>query len=278
MKPLDLPVDLLRAFLATADLGTVTAAAERIGRTQPAVSMRLRRLEELAGQALFRRCGRMLALTPAGEILREHARRMIDAHDAAVAAIAAAPLRGSIRIGVIQDVADSCLADTLGRFARLHPGVRLDLQVGGSAALRDRVATGALDLAVGLDDSGDAAAPPLPLHWLGDATLLDRSPLPLALLDAPCAFRNAALAALDAIGRPWRLAVSGPSLSGLRAAVNAGLGLTCRTPLGMAGVARVAGLPALPSTRLAVMVAPDGRSAAVEAMAELLRQELIRLP
>lgn len=236
----DLPLDLLRTFVAVADLGTVTGAAGRIGRTQPAVTQQLRRLESLLGRPLFLRQRRRLSLAPAGEALLHHARRLLDANDSAVAAIASAPLAGPVRVGLVQDFADTLLSGVLADFAHAHPELRLDVQVGGSAALRRSLADGRLDLALCVAQPREEPVRAAPMCWLGAAPLAARDPVPLVLLDAPCAFRDAALMALEAAGRRWRLAVSTPSVSALKAAVAAGLGLTVRT----ADLAELGELPA----------------------------------
>jgi DNA-binding transcriptional LysR family regulator len=225
----DLPLDLLRTFLAVADIGSVTGAAGRIGRTQPAVTLQLRRLESLLGRPLFLRQRRRLSLAPAGEALLLHARRLLDANDSAVAAVASEPLAGPVRVGLIQDFADTLLAGVLANFALAHPEVRLDVQVGGSAALRRSLADGRLDLALCVAQPREDPILTAPMCWLGAAVLAERDPVPLVLLDAPCVFRDAALMALEAAGLRWRLAVSTPSVSALNAAVAAGLGLTVRT-------------------------------------------------
>lgn len=271
MKALDLPVDLLRAFAAACRLGSVTRAAELLGRTQPAISLQLRRLEHLAGRPLLCRQGRKLALTPLGEVLLDHAGRVLDAHDAALAALAAEPLSGRLRIGMIQDVADTALVQALARFSRRHAQVRLDLRVAGSQELRRLLAESELDVAVCSAAAADGDVV-LPMEWFGSAALLTAEPLPLALLDAPCPFRQAAIDALDRTGRPWRMVVSGSSLSGLRAAVAAGLAVTCRWRFGMAGLPALslASLPALPLAGLQVL--QQGAQAAP--LADLLRQEI----
>ncbi len=225
----DLPLDLLRTFVAVADLGSVTGAAGRVGRTQPAITLQMRRLETLLGRPLFLRQRRRLSLAPAGEALLLHARRLLDANDSAVAALAAEPLAGPVRVGLVQDFADTLLAGVLADFAHCHPELRLDVQVGGSAALRRSLADGRLDLALCMAQPREEPIRSAPLCWLGAAPLAERDPVPLVLLDAPCVFRDAALMALEAAGRRWRLAVSTPSVSALKAAVAAGLGLTVRT-------------------------------------------------
>jgi len=138
-------------------------------------------------------------------------------------------LAGAVRVGLVQDFADTLLAGVLADFAAFNPKLNLDVQVGGSSALRRSLADGRLDLALCVAQPREEPLVAAPMCWLGDPALAERDPLPLALLDSPCVFRDAALMALEAAGRRWRLAVSTPTVSALQAAVAAGLGLTVRT-------------------------------------------------
>lgn len=274
---MDLPLDLLRTFVAVAELGSVTRAAERVGRTQPAVTLQLRRLEALAGRPLFLRQRRRLSLAPQGGVLLHHARAVLAANDAAVAALLAEPLSGPVRVGLVQDFADTLLPDVLARFAAAHDGVRLEVAVAGSAGLRARLSDGALDVIMCAARPAEAAILVTPLCWLGEARLATRDPLPLALLEPPCGYRDAALAALERAGRRWRVVVTSPSLSGLRAAVAAGLGLTARSHLlGGLPVVEDGGLPVLDPIGHTVLVA-ENAGAAPRTLAGLLRTAMVGL-
>ncbi|GAA0570414.1 LysR substrate-binding domain-containing protein [Caenispirillum bisanense] len=232
-----LPSDLLRTFVAVVDDGGMSAAGLRVGRSQSAVSLQVKRLEELTGTALFRRDSRDLALTSAGETLLPYARRLLALNDQAMAALAPARLTGVVRLGVVQDFAETALPRVLARFAEAHPAVALETRVGPSAALRDALAHGGLDvcLAVGAAE-GAAAHRTVPMAWLAAEGLaaLPR-PLPLALLDPPCTYRAAALAAVEGAGIAHRIAYSGPGLSAATAAVRAGLATTAGTADAAAG-------------------------------------------
>lgn len=254
-----LDMECLRTLIAIADTGTRARAAESIGRTPAAVSLQIGRLEERLGVSLFRPDGRRRVLTEDGERLLGYARRLLSLNDEAVAALAPEALSGPVRFGTTQDFADTLLPGILGDFARAHPAVRLKVRVESSAALRDAVATGALHLALAVTEPGSAGAREisrLPMVWLGrEGTVPDSAaPLPLVLFEPPCPFRRAALEALDRTGRPWRIAYTSPSLSGLRAAVEAGLGVTVRTALlgEGTGLSVLSGLPRLPEATYAL--------------------------
>jgi DNA-binding transcriptional LysR family regulator len=273
-----LPLDLLRSFVAVTETG-VTCAADRVHRTQPAISLQMKRLEQLVGRPLFLREARRLVLTPAGETLLHHARRMLDINDQALAAIDAHGVSGHVRFGVVQDFADTLLSGVLARFARLYPEASLEVRVSHSGDLNDALAEGRLDLALTFDSTaaGDALLTQS-MRWLGGTGLADRDPLPLVLLSPPCVDREAAIAALDRAGRNWRLAVSTPSLAGLRAALSAELGITCRVAVpALASVPEIpveAALPPLPEVAFRLRQRPHLNAAAVM-LADLIADSLV---
>jgi DNA-binding transcriptional LysR family regulator len=228
--PVNLPTNLLRSFVAIVDAGSMLNAAEHVFVTQSALSLQIKRLEELLQQPLFAREGRRLALTPAGEVLLDYARRVLTLHDEAVAAVSFGQFSGPVRIGMVQDFAETLLSGLLARFAELHPDTQIYARVAGTAELLGLLERGQLDIVLGYSGAADFDALKLSaMLWFGRDELADRAVIPLAVLEEPCRFREAAIAGLDAAGRRWRIAVETPNLTTLRAAVEAGLGLTCRT-------------------------------------------------
>lgn len=247
--PVNLPTTVLRSFVAIVDTGSMLNAAEHVFVTQSALSLQIKRLEELVQQELFTREGRRLILTPAGNVLLDYARRVLSLHDEAVEAITSGRLSGPVRIGMVQDFADNLLTGLLARFANLHPEAQIYARVAGTADLLQMVDRGQLDMIVGYAAADDPTAIKVsPLAWYGTPELAQREVVPLAVLEKPCRFREAAIAALDAAGRPWRITIESPNLSTLRAAVEAGLGLTSRTHLFLNDQAILvdAALPRLP--------------------------------
>jgi len=205
-------------------------ATERVFVTQSALSLQMKRLEDTVQSPLFHRDGRRLVLTPAGELLLAYTRDMLALNDKAVSALSGDALAGPARVGTVQDFAETLLSGVLSRFARRHPETQLQVRVGGSAELLDLLATDRLDVVLCMGPNDDPAAiETAPMKWLGDPTLADQEILPLAVLERPCRFRDAALAALDEAGRPYRIVLETPSLSVLRAALEADLAVTCRT-------------------------------------------------
>lgn len=246
---LNLPVDVLRSFVAVVDGGSMLRASERVFLSQPAISLQMKRLEELLQVPLFLREGRRLVLTPQGERVLGHAREMLALNDRIVATLTGDALAGPVRIGFVQDFAETLLQGVLAQLVALHPDARLEVRVGGTPQLLDLLDSDRLDVILGMGAAGDAAAiREAPMRWFGNAALAARDAVPLAVLERPCRFRDAAIAALDAAGRPYQLVVETPSLSVLRAAVLGGVGITCRTDL-FAGLPEIAAaaLPALPA-------------------------------
>jgi DNA-binding transcriptional LysR family regulator len=275
--PRHLDLELLRTLVAIADCGGFTRAAERLHRTQSAVSLQMQRLEQTVGVDLFRAAGRQRLLTASGEILVGYARRLLATHDEALGALSSHRLEGSIRFGSAQAFTEHSLPTVLGRFARLHPDVRLEVRVDANQKLIDAVDAGQLDLALVIQRPGKGGEPlrPLPLQWLiGDDAFLKQDAIPLALFEAPCPFREMALEALERERRPWRVAYTSPSLPGLLAAVRAGLGVTAQTALSLGpGVHAMAPgeLPTLPAVEIALHRHPRAEDATVEPLAQLVR-------
>ena len=236
----NLDLDVLRTFVTGHDLGSYARAADRLGRSQSAISLQLRKLEETTGQTLLRKSGRGLALTPEGEIVLGFARRLLELNDEAVAAVRNPSLEGQVRVGLPPDFAETWLPDVLGSFSRAHPNVHIEARVERSGTLKDAIDRGELELALTWAEGADSGfgkedLASLPIVWIGRGDFV-RSPdeaLPLVMLDQPCLFRRRGLAALDVAGISWRLTFTSPSLSGLWAAVAAGLGITLRTPHGL---------------------------------------------
>ncbi len=246
----NLPTELLRSFAAIVDSGSMLRATERVFVSQSALSLQMKRLEETVQTALFHREGRRLALTPAGQMLLTYAREILATNDRAVSALNGNALAGPARVGLVQDFAETLLSGVLARFAQLNPDTQLQVRVGGSPALLEDLEADRLDVVLCMGAADDVAAIRVaPMIWLGEDDLAASNILPLAILERPCRFRDAALAALDAEGRAYRVVLETPSLSVLRAAVESGLALSCRTrifsdrALGGEAASR---LPALP--------------------------------
>lgn len=284
MRLTNLDMDVLRSFVTGTELGSFAKAAERLGRSQSAISLQLKKLEEQVGEALLKKEGRGLVLTAPGEILFSYAKRLLELNDEAVAAARGVAIEGWVRLGIVQDFAEGWLPTLLGRFARAHPGVKVDVTVDRGVNLAEQIGRDELDLALAWGDYPNPHRRKLaeiPLRWVGraDFRLLPGEPVPLIAFRPPCTFRKRAVAGLDAAGLPWRLAFTSPSLAGLYAAVEAGLGVTPRTaegvPARLALLGPESGLPALqPPVELYLHRTLDQGAAAVERLSETLVETL----
>jgi DNA-binding transcriptional LysR family regulator len=271
----DLPLDLLRTFVATVDTGSMAGAARVVGRTPSAVSLQMSKLGEFVGHPLFRRERRSQVLTRAGDLLVPHARDILEASERAMAALADERLTGPVRFGTVQDLADKVLPRVLADFAKQYPGVTLQVQVAQSATVLEQAMAGELDFAVCFRTGrATRVIRREPMVWLGHRELAALDPLPLAVLDPPCGYIEAAQAALKRAGRRWNVVLRTPSLLGLRGALEAGLAIGCRTALMRSGSIEVLGeaerLPALPDMPFALYV-PRPMSPAARKLAALVR-------
>ncbi|MGQ9371299.1 LysR family transcriptional regulator [Azospirillum sp. ST 5-10] len=279
---LPLDSDLLRTFLAVAEAGNVTHAAAALGRTQSAISVQVRKLETTLGTALFRRQARGMALTPGGEALVGAARRALGEIDR-IAGLFAAPLAGPVAVGIPDDHGPGVLASVLATFAARHPEVEVSVRCAVSTDFPGAVRRGELDLAVHAAPPEAAGAAPLLTEdtvWAAHPRLplAPGRPVPLALFDRACWWRDAALAALAAAGRPCRVAYSSESAGGVTAAVAACLavGVFARStvPPGLRVLDGRDGFPPLPASSLVLLRRSGGPTPAVAAMEEAIRTAL----
>lgn len=277
--------DQLRTFVAIADNRSFTRAAERVGRTQSTVSLQIKKLEDGLGCRLFERePGRELLLTPDGEILLTYARQMLRLADEARSRLVEPGVGGLVRLGTPEDFATTHLPDVLARFTRAHPNVTLEVNCDFTVNLLDGFSKGQYDLVLfKREPQGPAGGTGVwreVLVWTASPRLaLDRAaPLPLVLAPAPDVYRKRALAALDVQGRGWRIVYASPSLSGLQAAVKAGLGVTVlpkeMVPANFLILGDEHGLPRLPDTEIVLYRAPGALTKAAELLADHIVQSL----
>jgi DNA-binding transcriptional LysR family regulator len=265
-----LDTDLLRTFVAFADSGSLARAADSVGRTPSAVTAQMQRLEAQIGAPLLEASGRGRTLTPAGAELLVHARRILSAHRDALFSLKGSRADGRVTLGSTQDFADSTLPDLLRAFVKTHPRIRLDLRIGRSSELTAAFDQGVIDIALTMRAkqlSEERAVLREPIVWLcASSGFMPSDELPLALLDPPCGFRDAAIAALDAAERRYRIAATSPSLSGLRVAVRAGIAISARTRHSLEPGIQIAprnlALPKLPHAEFGLRVHADANPAA----------------
>ncbi|WEX76086.1 LysR substrate-binding domain-containing protein [Sinorhizobium numidicum] len=280
----NLDPDLLRTFLAFAEGGSLARAAEKVNRSPSAVTAQMQRLEALVGEPLLAPAGRGRSLTPVGEELVDHARRILDAHRDAWLSLKGARADGRVSLGSTQDFAETTLPDLLRRFARSHPRVRLDLRIGRTKELTAAYEQGQVDILLAMRQApatDELLVLREPMIWLSSEKGLASfdTEIPLAVLDPPCGFRSAAISALEAAKRPFRIAATSPSLSGLHAAVLSGIAVTARTEQfrsnGIEAAPSQLELPALPIAEFNLRVHPRADKIAGN-LAALLADELPR--
>ncbi|MCY1739561.1 LysR family transcriptional regulator [Ensifer sp. SL37] len=263
----DLDIALLRAFVVTAECGSVSGAAQRLARTQAAVSMQLRRLEDDLGAKLLNRNARGMDLTEAGHVLLPYAQKMLGLSAGARRALAGQAVQGPIRFGMIEDIAVGSLPKALQRFAECHPNVALELTVTESTVLSEKLSQGRLDVAIG-DPAlihGEAILTwRLPLRWVAARgfEVPAEGPLPLITFDGVCTWRQKMIEALKGGDRPWRTVLTSASLSSIQSMIEAGLGIAVLLDLNIrTNTMRVLGgeegLPPAPVIELGLFTADD---------------------
>jgi DNA-binding transcriptional LysR family regulator len=227
-----LDIDQLRTFLAIAELGSFTKAGEAVHKTQSAVSMQMRRLEERVGQPIFIKDGRQSRLTEQGLRLVEYARRMIQLNDETLSAFNGKREIGFVKLGVPDDYADRLLPQVLAAFNRLNPSIEVQVDCTSSARLTDAIRNGELDVAI--TTSGDTSElrgeiiRREPLFWVTseEHCAHTQEVVRLALGPTTCSWRRLSMDALDRVGRRYRVSYTSASASALVGAVHAGLAVT----------------------------------------------------
>jgi DNA-binding transcriptional LysR family regulator len=227
-----LDLDLLRSFVSVVESGGFTRAGERVHRTQSTVSQQIKRLEDDFGRALLHRNGKSVTPTEDGERLLSYARRILSLAEEARDVLGRPTTEGAVRLGIPEDFAAYRLTKLLASFARSRPGVRLDVRADQSTYLRRDLERGDIDLALLKRDAGERggiAIWPERVHWVtSKANPIDTKSqsVPLIFFPTGCLYRTRAIHAIESAGRNWHMAYTSSSLSGIQAAVAAGLGLS----------------------------------------------------
>lgn len=280
MNTANLDLDTLRTLVVSTDLGGYGQAAQRLGRTPSAISLQMKRLQEDVGANLFRKNGRGVALTEAGEIVLRFGRRMLAINDELLDTIRGASLAGSVRLGCSQDFAETVLPEVLSQFTKLYPLVQMEVRIEGNAALVEAVQKNQLDIALAVGQADHPTAEvlgDLELVWIAGQEFTSRcdQPLPLVLLGPQCAFRKEAIQRLDDAKMPWRIAAVSPSLAGLWASAIGGLGITARSSLGLPAKLvwdkAMFGLPKLPAFPVTLHAQSNEISDGVERLRAIIR-------
>lgn len=281
---LNIPTELLRTFVTAVDMGSFTRAGEAVGRTQSAISLQIRRLEDMLDAQLFVRGTHRMRLTDQGTTLIGYAKRMLALNDEAVSCLSRPKVAGCVRLGAPHEYTASLLPVILGKFAQSHPNVMLEVTCDLSKNLLARMGKGEFDLVIALhddpDDSSGTKVLTEPLVWLTspDHARHEQRPLPLVVAPQPCIYRNRVLQYLNRLQLPWRIAYTSSSYSGITAAVRAGLGVTVlagsTVPEGVRALGERDGFPEMGHLDVRLHTAPEHNSEAVLHLADYIAKSL----
>lgn len=280
MQSLDIP--LLRSFLLVARGGSVSAAAQQVGRTQSAVSMQMQRLESIVGAPLLHRTSKGVALTAAGDRLLAHAERILSAHDEAFAALCGTGLQGSVSFGCPEDYMTAFFPELLRGFAERHGDVEIEVISAPTTELRGLLERRRIDAAlISLPSDADPALilRPERFVWVGNSPkpeILENRVLPLALSAPDTLDYRAALTAMNQAGLAYRIAFASNSLAALLAITRSGQAVSVVTQCAVAEDLHVldALLPPLPEIGISLAYASPRPSPTVRAFGEYVKENL----
>lgn len=281
-----LELDLLKTLVAIAETGNFSAAAEAVFRTPSAISMQVKKIEELVGRQVFLRDSRSVSLTADGELLLEHARRILALNRDMITQFITPEVVGEVKLGAVDYAAEQFLPAVLKRFYETHPAVVVDVIVENSAELADRIRASQLDIAMVTCDSANYSGLPVEtlyreqLAWAGlkGGVAVEQTPLPVSVWEEGCVWRKAALEGLFEDGRDYRITFKSAYVSGQKAAILADLAIA---PLPVSfcegkitDIGKAYDLPKLSKFSLGMLIAPNAPEA-VQAVADHLRASFV---
>jgi DNA-binding transcriptional LysR family regulator len=280
----NVPTDLLRTFVTVVDLGSYTRAAEALGRTQPAVSLQIRRLEALLRTQLINTQGRQIRLTDNGAALGPYARQILRLNDDIVAYYTAEALSGWIKVGLPTDFSNTFLLGALTRFAASHPDVRLEVESRLSRDLRQNLAADRIDIAIAIAPTLDEAflvnaATVTPIWGVADSFRWEaRTALPLVRHADPCEYADRMRNALRGSQKSWKTKLVSGDVAGIQAAVLAGIGASALTPATLVPGLRIGtvaeGFPPLAPMNIGLFYKHARLTKAGHALAQWLMQQI----
>jgi DNA-binding transcriptional LysR family regulator len=281
-----LDIDQLRTFVAITDSGSFTKAAEIVHKTQSAVSMQMKRLEERIGRPIFERDGRQSRLTEDGERLLDYARRIVRLNAECIASFDDKELVGRVRLGLPDDYADRYLPEILARFARSNPRAEVTVMCEPTPNLIDRVQNSDLDLAIitHVDHRGPSEIVRVEqLLWVTSSrhVIHEEAPVPLAMGRPTCNWRQSATEALQSAGRPFRILYVSWHSTAVGAAVLAGLAVSVLPESAVRPGMRILGpsdgFPALPSCKIGLIRNQHEPNPLADALGVHIKQSLDNL-
>ena len=277
-----LDLDLLKTLIVISETGSFSAAAEVVLRTPSAISMQVKRIEEILGQQVFRRAARSVTPTEDGEMLIAHARRVLALNRDIVAKFIAPEVFGVVRVGALDHAAEQFLPMVLRRFSETHPGITVDVTIENSAPLLEKIRRNELDIAIITSGSTDATSKEVEqlyseaLVWAGlkNGIAAEQNPLPVSVWEEGCVWREAGLSSLEGQGRDYRITFKSAYISGQKAAILADLAVAPLPASACEGsiipLGPEYGLPALSDYAICMAIGKNS-TAPVEAVADHLR-------
>lgn len=276
---MQLDLDLLRTFVTVCRSNSFSQAGELLHRTQPAISLQIKRLEDRIGSPVFDRQRRTPALTATGQLLFDYALRILSLHDEAVSRLEGPNLRGRIRLGILEELGPEVLPAVLESFHSITRA-SFELHVKPSAELLSLLMSGRLDFVCATGDPDQDMAVAVwhqPLSWLAQRGWRrdETAPLPLVVMAEPNRYRTVAIQALDAAGIPWSISCSATTMVGVIAAAQAGFGIAPIDRRGTdARLQTVTSLPILPSIPILLYWGRDQGEDVARHLASHIRQSL----
>lgn len=284
----NIPIDLLRTFVTVTELNNISRAGELLGRSQPAISLQIKRLESFTNESLFKRTqGQRFELTLSGQVLFDYAQRILVLNDEAMNYFAAPTVRDSIRLGIPNEFASTLLPKIIGRFAKIYPGVRLEVTSDLSNNLTPKFLNKQFDLLLSLSDDENLISPHSrmikkdTLVWVSkqDTEAHLKKTIPLVVAPEGCLYRRRILQQLSRINQPWSIVYTIPGLTGIQAAIAEGLGVTAlaksTVPESLDIIPESEQFPDLGEVTISLIREVDSHSEAIDLLAEYIKTSLL---
>lgn len=226
----NIPSDSLRTLVTVVEVGGFAKAGELLGLSQPAVSLQIKRLEELLGNKLFKKQGQRQVLNHHGEILLPLAKQLLQMNDNILQTFSSEVLVGKVRLGIPSEFAATVLPAIIGDFVSLYPDVALEVKSELSKKLRHSDNREQYDLILALLEGSEQSQYPIfmedELVWVGDVNNINSDVINLVVAEEGCIYRRRAINVLEKAGLKWRIVYTNADLTGISAAIKENLGIT----------------------------------------------------
>jgi DNA-binding transcriptional LysR family regulator len=280
MKQLSL--DNLRTFVTIVDLGAYAKAGELLGRSQPAISLQIKRLEAQLAKRLFKKVGQRHLINHEGQLLYRQAKHMLAINDEIFRQFAPSSLRGRLRLGIPSEFATTLLPSIIGEFSKLYPEVALEVTSALSKSLLNNDNRQDFDLVMALIDPQQQVEGELllndPLVWVGDKDqAISAQGLSLVLAPDGCVYRSRVINMLKQQTTQWRISYTNADLSGITAAIKQGLGISALAKSSVPeqlDIIKHSSLPDLGSIKICLFYRDSRHPQASQKLAEFIKSRL----